>query len=446
MEGCTALERPRLTPVPSLRPVFAFHVLNTLSWSIVQGFPLLLFLKSLDAPATVLGLVLGMTPFFQLLQVPGARWVEHVGYRSAAVQGWTGRNLTLLGLVAVAFTAALMPNFWAIAATAGVMLVYNALRGMAGAAFMPWLSQLTPAEVRGAYLAREKIAIQCSLLVNYVMIAAFLGAHPTGSSFAWVFTYAWVAGAGAVVCLRRIPDVPVAPGPVNPTRVPWRTLWSHQPFRRQVIAMGTLNIAQAGASVLWIPVLRDRYFLSNEAIATLPILSAGTNALCMMVLSRVLDRAGSRPVLATGSILCVIHLLLWSVLAGELVPYGLPILLLIQLTAGTGFACVVVAAERLLIANVPGQGRSHFFALASLVYGLILGLGPILWGGMVDLLGHWSWGPLNNHSLPYLGTAAVAVVAGVLLRRIPEERHLTTRAFLADLVRTPARALARLWN
>jgi MFS family permease len=96
-----------------------------------------------------------------------------------------------------------------------------------------------------------------------------------------------------------------------------------------------------------------------------------------------------------------------------------------------------------MIANVPGQGRSHFFALASMVYGLILGLGPMAWGAVVDLLGTWTWGPLNHHSLPYLAAAVIAALGGLLLRRIPEERHLTTTAFLAELVRLPARAMAR---
>lgn len=431
---------------PRLLPVFAFHVFNTLSWSIVQGFPLLLFLKFLDAPATVLGLMLGMTPFFQLLQVPGARWVERVGYRRAAVQGWTGRNLVLLGLVAVAVGALWLPPVWAIVLTGLVMLLYNLLRGMSGAAFMPWLSQLTPPEVRGAYLAREKVAIQCALLVNFVLIATFLGQQVSSAlTFAMIFGYAWVMGATAVLCLRRIPDVPVQPSPNSTTAVPWKILWSHQPFRRQVIAMATMHLAQAGAGVLWIPVLRDRYGLPDAAIATLPILSAGTNALCMMTLGRVLDGAGSRPVLAVGSAMSVLHLLLWAALAGNLVPYGLTILLAIQLTAGAGFACIMVAAERLILSNVPGQGRSHFFALASLVYGLVLGISPMLWGAVVDLLGSWTWGPLNNHSLPYVAAAVVALIAGLLLRRIPEERHLTTTAFLADLVRMPARTLARWW-
>jgi len=430
-------------PPTALGPVYAFHVLNTLSWGIVHGVPLLLFLKSLHAPATVLGLVLGMTPFMQILQIPGARWVERVGYKHAAVRGWAARNLVLLGLVAVAFLADRMPAVAAIAATAGVMLCYNLLRGTAGAAFMPWLSQLPPPEARGAYLAREKVAIQCSLLVTFVLVAWFLGAHPTEGAFAWVFLYAWLMGAMAVISLRRIPDVPVAPTADNPTTVPWRTLWAHAPFRRQVLAMATMNLAQAAASVLWVPVLRDRYGIGDAGIATMPILSAGVNALCMMVLGRVLDRAGSRPVLAVASVLTVAHLLLWAALAAELVPYGLPVLLAIQVTAGSGFAGVLVAAERLMIANVPGQGRSHFFALASMVYGLILGLGPMAWGAMVDLLGTWTWGPLNHHSLPYLGAAGIAAAGGLLLRRIPEERHLTTTAFLAELVRLPARAMAR---
>lgn len=426
---------------PRLNNLYLFNLMNTLSWSIVQGLPLVLFFKSMHASATVLGVVVGMTPFFQLLQIPAASWVERVGYRRFCVMGWTGRNLVLLALVAVAFLAPLVSVGLTIALACGVMLVYNALRGVGSAGFLPWFSQLFPPAIRGVILSREKLAIQVSLIFNMVAVAWFLGLFPDG--YAWLFVYAWLTGGVAVLFLRRIPDVPVQAVAANATPVPWRQLIRHPPFARLLQGMFFYHLALGAASVLWVLVLRDRYGLTDRDIATLPILSASANAFTMIGLGRILDRSGSRPVLIVAITLIFLHLLAWAGLAGGVLPYGLAVVLFLQATAGCGMGAVTLAVDRLLMASVLPMGRSHFFAISATLGGLTLGLSPIVWGFAADLIGHWSWGPCNSHSLPYAAAALLAVVSGVLLTSVPEARVLGTAAFLGEVLRLPVRALAR---
>ena len=98
---------------------------------------------------------------------------------------------------------------------------------------------------------------------------------------------------------------------------------------------------------------------------------------------------------------------------------------------------------------VPAMGRSHFFALFSVVNGLTLGAFPVLWGIVLDSLAGWrasgAWWEWNHFSVLYLMLAVVAVAGQVFQARLTEPRAITTEEFFRELfVETPARAIARL--
>lgn len=97
------------------------------------------------------------------------------------------------------------------------------------------------------------------------------------------------------------------------------------------------------------------------------------------------------------------------------------------------------------MAVVPGQGRSHFFALHSVAFALGQGIAPVLWGASLDLTQGWSGFGLNAHAALYILAAALLAVGAVMAGRLHEPRALSTADFLRELlVRTPGRALARL--
>ena len=65
-------------------------------------------------------------------------------------------------------------------------------------------------------------------------------------------------------------------------------------------------------------------------------MSTGARYCCALQrrLARVLDRVGSRPVIATGAVLFAVQLMLWWALAGGLLPYHVATLISIQVVAG----------------------------------------------------------------------------------------------------------------
>jgi len=153
--------------------------------------------------------------------------------------------------------------------------------------------------------------------------------------------------------------------------------------------------------------------------------------------------------LGLGTVSFIVHFSLWGSLAARVLPFNWVTLGAIQLTSGVANSLYNLANTRLVMATVPPMGRSHFFALFTVVTSLVLGVLPVVWGILLDSLAgwgvHWRAWEWNQYSLLY--GALVILVGGALgmRTRLSEPRAMTTDAFLRELlVETPSRALSRL--
>jgi len=75
-------------------------------------------------------------------------------------------------------------------------------------------------------------------------------------------------------------------------------------------------------------------------------------------------------------------------------------------------ALVTMSNTRLAMAIVPVMGRNHFFAIFSVFGNLSLGLAPILWGVLIDGIGHrevhWAGVDWNRYSIFFAASATVS--------------------------------------
>ena len=428
----------------SLRWALTFEVVNACSWSAVLGAPLILLLKSQGASATVLGAALALMPLTQALQLVGARWLPRFGYRGLMVRGWTARTV-MVGLMAG--VTLIMPQLapatviWAII---GLLAAFTIVRGLTSCAWMPWITSLVPEDERGRYLSWAAMLIQATVIVCNLGYALVLDLLPGPTGFALIYAWACLTGFAAAWTMNRIPDVPVSSeGGIGD--VPWRAMLAHAPFTRFLLFNILVFVALAALGVLWVPVLRDVHGQSDAYIAMLPVWASVAQLILLPLLGLLVERSGSRPMIAVALATWVVHAGLWAGLAAGQLPLTWWTMVLIQGTAGAGAAAFHLANQRLLMATVPGQGRSHFFALHSGALALGQGVAPVLWGLALDRCAGWhGWG-LNAHAALYLGSGLLIALSILLSLRLSEPRAVSTAEFLSELlVRSPRRALARL--
>jgi MFS family permease len=105
---------------------------------------------------------------------------------------------------------------------------------------------------------------------------------------------------------------------------------------------------------------------------------------------------------------------------------------------------------RLAMAIIPAMGRSHFFAIFSVIGNLSLGLAPVIWGVLIDGIGsketHWFGTDWNRFSIFFAASGAVMLATLALSRWLVEPEAASMDMLLREiLLHSPQRILVRIW-
>jgi hypothetical protein len=135
--------------------------------------------------------------------------------------------------------------------------------------------------------------------------------------------------------------------------------------------------------------------------------------------------------------------------ASQWIPFHKITIALILISGGMGGPIFNLANTRLVMATVPEMGRSHFFALYSVLNSLTLGIMAIFWGIVLDALHsfHWYLGTfdVDNYALLYFVLVLTMLVSLPFFATIKEKRAMSNEEFFRELlVDSPGRAITRL--
>lgn len=437
---------------PGLRYAFGFAALNAASYQIACGNPVILYARWLEAGATVLGLIAGMVPLLNLLQIPAARHVDRIGPKRMVLRGWTVRVALVFLLAAVPLTGSFLERSTRLALLLSVLFAFNLVRGLSVCGWLPWITALVPAKLRGRYLAVEAAWVNGGGLAAFAMVAWLLGVQPSEMRFALVFLFSAGCGTLSLAFLRRMPEATPPEIVVSRSRqpVPWRAIAAHPPFRRILRQSACYQLATGGLLAFTTAFLKTRLGFAEAHVMLLGATTFVGGLSNVWLLGRWLDRIGSKPVLWMAQGMWVGVLGCFAAVAGGWLPPAGGLLAVLLFLAGLGLAAVQMSTLRLLMGTIPAMGRSHFFALFSVVNGLAAGLAPILWGLLIDaarLIETTGWGPLSHrYGLYYLALAMVMIVALFLTRPIEEPESFDLEKLLRELLtRSRLRAWLRFW-
>jgi len=411
---------------------------------------MVLYAKSLGASATVVGILAGMMPLLVIFQIPAASYVPRIGYKRFVYGGWGVRVVFIALMALIPISGAFLNEGARLALILAISFLFNLSRGISSCAWLPWITALIPANLRGRYLAADAACVNAASCVTFLIAGVVLGSTPSNWEFTGIFAFSAIAGFISLQFLKRIPDAPVATdAAVNSTQpVPWMELAAYPPFRKLLRVNIGWSLAVGGQVAFTAAYLRT---MGNMTEGSILVVSSTffVGGLLSLAIGRQLDRFGSKPALTFAGILWFLIAALWMLVAGGAIPLSINLVVALQLLMGFATSTFNMANVRLAMVISPQMGRTHFFAIFSVVANLTLGLAPILWGLIIDLFGllNYQTGPFtfNRYSIFYLGTALVFLITIIYKRRLEEPKAAPMEDMIREiLVSSPQRFWARM--
>jgi MFS family permease len=389
----TRPRRQRPAPATPVAPLASSAVQRGLRLSIVEGalsnihvsvttgafltgFALLLGVSDFE-----LG-VIGALPFIgQLFQFVGAYLEERLGERRRLVVLTAGVSRTLWALfAALPFLGGLgdarLPIFLL------VLMVSQALIGIAGNAWTSWMSDLVPPRQRGRYFGARNTVTSVTAMASTWLAGRTLdyydGANNAALGYALIFGMAVVSAIAGVIVLSRQPEprMPQRPRvrPVELFSAPLR----HPRFRALILTATGWSIATGIASPFF-----NAYGIQNLKLsfATLALFGVATSAVALVTqpyIGRLQDRYGDRRVLiiSVGGVV----LLPWGWILST--PTFLLPLWMTSIFSGVFWPGITQGLLNLVMDRAPVEGRGAYVA----AYGAVTGIGTFaasLLGGVI---------------------------------------------------------------
>jgi MFS family permease len=425
-----------------------FSLFNALSFQITLGSPMILFAKSLGATATVLGVMASLMPLLTVAQIPAAYYLQRVGYRRMVLAGWGARTVFVFLIAGIPLADFLTPVA-KIALLLLCLFLFNLLRGFSSGAWLPWLTDLLPENVRGRFLSRDQVFLHVGCLLSVFTAAVMLRSDTEPWRYTVIFLFSALMATVSLVFLRRMPDI--EPGEVlskSNTRVPWRTIVTHPPFLRLVLFTIIFLLGSGSLGVFNVVFMRNRLGFGEDDVLYLSSVFFAGVLVFLPFMGRVTDFAGSKPVLRGSMVLWLVHVLLWGMLAAGWLPPTRWMVGIIIFGAGLAGASFNIAHVRLMMATMPPMGRSHFFAFFSVITSLALGAAPVVWGVVLDALdtvnGSWAGMEINRFTL-YYAAVALILATNVFAVSLLEEKETHPASPREVVMKSNLRRLLRGW-
>ncbi len=400
----------------------------TMMGSLCGGIFLVGFaLNVLGANALQVGILAALPVSANMAQVIGSILVERYGHRRIVciISVTTARLfwLPVLGLPFLVFGDAGDPRIWILVALVGMSCL---LGSIAGVAWLGWMSDLIPGDIRGRFFARRNIVCAAAGMVVVLAGGAFLNfweglrgrEDPIG--YLILFSAGLVLGLVSSWFLSRVYDPKAGPPPPGIKGLTWSALLSpfrDGNFRSLIIYVGLFMFVTQTAGPFYAVYMIENLGVDFGTITWLITFATLASLFMLRIWGPIADEMGNKPILIVAGFAHALIPLIW-VVAQEGVYYHA--LVLAHIGSGVFYAALMLAHVNVLIKLSPEQGRSFYIAAFNTSLGLAVAVAPIIGGiflnateGLQIEAGRWTL--TNLHILFLLSGAGQILVLGTLL-------------------------------
>lgn len=399
-----------------------------------MGAPIILFAKSLGGSSTILGIITSFTPLMTILQLIGAGRLEKHGYREFVLMGWGARSVFIFVVAAVPLIHFLGKD-GKLAVLIAALFVYNCLRGVTSAGWLPWMTALIPEEVRGRFLSLDQLFQYMGSLISIGVCGFLMHGRVESWEFMLLFLVSALNAIVSLLFIRRIPEVErIEILKKSAVRVPWAEMLWYKPFFHLVIFNLIYAMVIGGMNTFTVEYIRIYPKFNVSLILYLSSVTFVGSLLWLTVSVIIIDCLSAHVVFRLAIGVLSIVVLGWVLLSAAVIPCSIALVALLNFFSGFASGAFNLANARISMSLMPEIGRNHFFALFSVMTNLGLGVTPVFWGICLDALGnieavtgvfHW-----HRHSIYFLALFFLSLVAFFYIFQLKErEKNLAAVQF-----------------
>lgn len=343
---------------------------------------------ALGASNVTIGLLAGVGPLAQVLQIPAIYLVEYTRLRklTTILTAFISRS----ALFGIAFTPWLAPQHFAIPLFLIFLSLHFGAGAVAGCAYNSWLRDLIPTgRLAGFFAHRLTWSTFAGAILSFLGgMAVDAGKYYTGdarTSYAAVFVAAGAAGLVSLFFLGRTPEPEMPPGGGGGL---WRLLLEPMRdvgFRQLVFFIACWSFAVNFAAPFFAVYLLDRLGLSMTWVLALSVVSQMTNVVFFGLWGRLADRFSNKSVLMFTVPVFFMTFLLWPFTTlPERHVMTIPLLMTIHIVGGMSAAGVALCIGNLALKSAPYGKGAPYLAVNALVSGIAATVAPLLAGICAD--------------------------------------------------------------
>jgi len=436
----------------SLRNTTLAYVFGMVFFSAIQGTAYTAFIRAINKQDSLYGFLAALPLIAGLFRFVSAYVIER--FRARRMVFMISFFVQRLIWIPFALIPYLIPGTSASLRVAMIVLCLAA-HGMGGAfgdvAFISWLTDLVPSEMRGSYLGRRGRIAQIAAIITPLLIGWYLDAHHGFGSLSTVLIVASLFGTLDITLWLWVRHPPLHEPAAPKTRLLHLLLEPlHTPAYRRLLAFWTSVLFAFGfmgpfLMVYNLEVLRLDYIQSSIQLQVIP----GVTAFLMAgIWGRCIDQYGSKPLLKLCTIVSSCFPVFW-ILSTPALPW---LQIIPNICSGAVWLGLDMAQMSLMMKILPKENRSFYIA----GYGVVAWLAgnavaAMLAGCLADITRPWVAGsgirlfgaPLSVYQVLFALSMALRLVSYFTFLPRVHEPEAQSASSLISSVLAPARRVFR---
>ena len=399
-----------------------FNVFNSLSWGMIGGSIITLFVIRLGASSTYIG-ALSALLYVSLFFLPLGRLLAR-RFRVTNIMGtaWVLRSLGMIPVVFAPLAVRLGNEDAALVLTMIGVAIFHVTRGIGMVGNTPILSSLASGPDRGSYMTQVQIVNSATGMVAGFAIAIVLGREPPLVLYSIIMTAGIVCGVTSGLMLRKVPEPPsgTAEGRMR-LGVVFREALS-QPAIRLFLAIFMLVALASGVSRTFLVVYAREVFGQDDGMVLLFSVFGGLGHLLVgMLVKFFVDRIGAKPLFVicvmTG-LVTMLPIVFFPRAGVHNATMAILFLAFLFFMLNFGFLGSEGIAQTYFLGLVPQEKMLDMGILYFLLFGVAGAVGSFLAGLLLDALALIGLSPFASFKVLFSVVIALTALAVFMQRKL----------------------------